>query len=155
MRIGKALRELHGSESALAVELLRVVDRHPKEHEVRHVAGDLAVWSQEHVREVAAVASRYGVAPADLECPEPPEEEVRELPGEGSDADMSLLADLRRLYRMSAGVALDWDLLGQGAQVIADAELLAITERCRSRSVRQMHWARGMLKTLSPQTLAS
>lgn len=155
MRIGEALRELHSSESSLAVELLRVVDRYPKEHEVRHVAGDLAVWSQNHVREIAVVAPRYGVDPTDLEYPEPSEEGLRELPGEGSDTDLSLLADLRRLYRMSAGVALDWDLLGQGAQVIGDPDLLAVTERSRPRATRQMRWARGMLKTLSPQILAS
>lgn len=155
MRLGEALRELYVSESSLEVELLRVADRYPKEHEVRHVAGDLAVWSRDHVREIAVVAPRYGVDPADLESHEPPEEGLRELPGEGSDTDLSLLADLRRLYRMSAGVALDWDLLGQGAQVVADPDLLAVTERCRPRAMRQMRWARGMLKTLSPQILAS
>ncbi|WP_017602887.1 hypothetical protein [Nocardiopsis alkaliphila] len=155
MRIGAALRELHRSESALATELPRVAERHPKEQEIRHVTGDLAEWSWEHVREIVAVSPRYGVDPADLENPESSEERRFELPGEDSDPDLSLLADLRRLYRMSGGVALDWDLLGQGAQVIADAELLALTKRCRPRSARQMRWARGMLKTLSPQILAS
>lgn len=155
MRIGVALRELHRSESALAAELLRVADRYPGEHEVRHVAADLAEWSLDHAREIAAIAPRYRVDPADLERPEPSEEEQPELPGEDSDTELSLLADLRRLYRMSGGVALDWDLLGQGAQVIADPDLLAVTERCRPRAARQMRWARGMLKAISPQILAS
>lgn len=155
MRIGAALRELHRSESALATELLRVADRYPAEREVRHVAEDLAEWSRGHVREIAAIAPRYRVDPADLEYPEPSEEGQRELPGEGSDTDMSLLADLRRLYRMSSGVALDWDLLGQGAQVVADSDLLAVAEQCQPRATRQMRWARGMLKMLSPQVLAS
>lgn len=155
MRIGAALRELHRSESTLATELSRVADRYPQEHEIRHVAGDLAVWSRDHVREIAAIAPRYRVDPGDLENPAPSEEAQRELPGEDSDKELALLADLRRLYRMSGGVALDWDLLGQGAQVVADTDLLSITERCRPRSVRQMRWARGMLKALSPQILVT
>ncbi|MEU0490868.1 hypothetical protein ABZ249_16690 [Nocardiopsis sp. NPDC006139] len=153
MRIGVALRELHRSESAMAVELLRVADRHPEEHEIRHVARDLAEWSREHVREIEGIAPRYGMDLSGPEHPEPSEEGERELPGEGSDADLALLADLKRLYRMGGGVALDWDLLGQGAQIIADSDLLAVTERCHPRSVRRMHWARGMLKAVSPQIL--
>lgn len=38
---------------------------------------------------------------------------------------------------------------------LADVVLSAATERCRERAERQMRWARGMLKTLSPQTLAT
>lgn len=155
MRIAAALHELHRSESTLADELLRMADRHSEEAEVHHVAGDLAYWSREHAHEITGIAPRYGIDPAGLEHPEPSEEDQRELPGEGSDADLALLADLRRVYRMSAGVALDWDLLGQGAHVVADADLLAATERCRARAERQMRWARGMLRTLSPQTLAT
>lgn len=155
MRIAAALRELHRSESTLADELLRVAARHSAEAEVHHVAGDLAYWSRDHAHGIIGIAPRYGVDPAGLEHPEPSEEDQRELPGEESDADLALLADLRRVYRMSAGVALDWDLLGQGAHVVADADLLATTERCRARAERQMRWARGMLKTLSPQTLAT
>ena len=155
MRIGAALRELHRSESALATELSRVSERYPKEQEVHHVAEDLAAWSRDHVRVIAEVAPRYRVDPVALESPEPSEEGRPELPGEGSDKEMALLADLRRLYRMSGGVALDWDLLGQGAQAVADVDLLAVADRCGLRSARQMRWARGMLKILSPQILAT
>ncbi|MFD6948915.1 hypothetical protein A6A08_03280 [Nocardiopsis sp. TSRI0078] len=156
MRIGVALRELHGSETALAGELLRLADRHAKEQEIYHVAQDLVRWSRDHVREIAAVGPRYGLEleEPDLKNPEPPTEEAGELPGDGSDPDLLLLADLRRLYRMAAGVSLDWDLLGQGAQVVADAELLALTKRCHPQSLRQMKWADAMLKTVSPQILA-
>lgn len=155
MRIVAALRELHRSESTLADELLRVSERYSQEPEVHHVAEDLAYWSRDHAHEITEVAPGYGIDPARLEHPEPSEEEQTELPGEGSDADLALLADLRRVYRMSAGVALDWDLLGQGAHAVSDTDLLAATERCRARAERQMRWARGMLKALSPQTLAT
>ncbi|MEU3016809.1 MULTISPECIES: hypothetical protein [unclassified Nocardiopsis] len=155
MRIGAALRELHHAESSLVTELSRVADRHAKEQEIQHVTTDLAVWSREHLSEIVSVAPRYGVTLTDLRSTDPEKEGSRELPGEGSDPDLALLADLRRLYRMSGGVALDWDLLGQGAQVVADPGLLAVARRCQPRSLRQMRWARAMLKTLSPQILAS
>lgn len=156
MRIGVALRELHGSESALAGELLRVADRHADEHEVRHVSKDLARWSQEHVRELATAGFHYGLEleASGVENEEPPTEEAGEMPGDGSDPDLLLLADLRRLHRMAAGVSLDWDLLGQGAQAVSDPELLALTKRCHPQSLRQMTWADAMLKTVSPQILA-
>ncbi|WP_179810128.1 hypothetical protein [Nocardiopsis sinuspersici] len=157
MKIGVALHELYDSESALAGELLRVADRHAKEQEIHHVAQDLVRWSREHVREIVAAGPRYGLelGNPDLENPEPPTEEAGEIPGEDSGPELLLLADLRRLYRMAAGVSLDWDLLGQGAQVVADPDLLALTKRCHPQSLRQMKWADAMLKTVSPQILAS
>ncbi|WP_418606335.1 hypothetical protein [Georgenia sp. SUBG003] len=54
------LRELHRSENDLAHELLQVSDRHKVDHEIYHVARDLAQWSQRHVREIAEIAQRYG-----------------------------------------------------------------------------------------------
>ena len=66
-----------------------------------------------------------------------------------------LLADLRRLHRVAAGVSLDWELLGQGAQAAKDSELLALTKQCHPQSLRQMRWANAILKVLSPQVLAS
>jgi hypothetical protein len=56
--------------------------------------------------------------------------------------------------RVAAGVSLDWELLGQGAQA-KDSELLALTKQCHPQSLRQMRWANAMLKVLSPQVLAS
>ncbi|WP_150241813.1 hypothetical protein [Nocardiopsis quinghaiensis] len=157
MKIHLALHELYGSESALADELLRMADQHADEHEVRHVSMDLARWSREHVRELAAAGERYGLnlGDSEVDAPEPLPEEAGALSGDSSDPELLLLADLRRLHRMAAGVSLDWDLLGQGAQVVADTELLALTKRCHPRSLRQMTWADAMLKTVSPQILSS
>jgi hypothetical protein len=66
-----------------------------------------------------------------------------------------LFADLRHLHRVAAGVSLDWELLGPGAQAAKDAELLALTRRCHPQSLRQMRWANAMLKVLSHQVLSS
>ncbi len=64
-----------------------------------------------------------------------------------------LLADLRRIHRLAAGVSLDWELLAQGAQAAKDAELLGLASRCHPETLRQMRWANAMLKELSPQVL--
>jgi hypothetical protein len=78
-----------------------------------------------------------------------------ELVGRRPEPGLLLLADLRHLHRVAAGVSLDWELLGQGAQAAKDSELLALTKRCHPQALRQMRWANAMLKVLAPQVLAS
>ncbi|HZE01014.1 MAG TPA: hypothetical protein VE155_04530 [Pseudonocardiaceae bacterium] len=160
MKLDLALRELHRSENSLAGDLLKIADRHKVEHEIYHVARDLARWSQEHVHELAEISQRYG-----LNLKDDPEEDsgllsvvrskASELAGRRPEPGLLLLADLRHLHRVAAGVSLDWELLGQGAQAAKDSELLALTKRCHPQSLRQMRWTNAMLKVLSPQVLAS
>jgi hypothetical protein len=52
-------------------------------------------------------------------------------------------------------VSLDWGLVAQGAQAVKDAVLLELAERCHPRTLRRMTWTTAMLKTVSPQVLAS
>jgi hypothetical protein len=154
------LRDLHRAESSLAEELLTVSERHRADHEVRHVARDLAGWSQRHVHELAAAGPRYG-----LDLPDdPPEdsgplaglrERASELLGRRPEPALALLADLRHLYLSAAGVSLDWVLLGQGAQAARDADLLGLTQRCHPETLRQVRWANATLKELAPQPLTS
>jgi hypothetical protein len=164
VKLDLALRELHRSENSLAADLLKVADRHKVDHEIYHVARDLARWSEQHVHELAEIGQRYGLKLND----DPPEEaqedsgllatlrnKASELVGHRPEPGLLLLADLRHLYRVAAGVSLDWELLGQGAQAAKDSELLALTKRCHPQSLRQMRWANAMLKVLSPQILAS
>ena len=125
---------------------------------------DLAHWSQQHVHELAEIGQRYGLHLKDDSPDEPPEDsgllstvrnKASELVGRRPEPGLLLLADLRHLYRVAAGVSLDWELLGQGAQAAKDSELLALTKRSHPQSLRQMRWANAMLKVLSPQVLAS
>jgi hypothetical protein len=160
MKLSLALRELHRSEKSLAADLLKIADRHKADHEIYHVSRDLARWSQQHVHELAEVGKRYGVNLKD-----DPEEDsgllatvrgkASELAGRRPEPGLLLLAGLRHLHRVAAGVSLDWELLAQGAQAAKDAELLALTKRCHPQSLRQMRWFNAMLKVLSPQILAS
>lgn len=160
MKLDLALRELHRSEKSLAGEFIRASDRHKVEHEVHHVARDLAGWSREHIHALAAIGRRYGLRLAD----DPPRlggplgqlrGTVSDLTGRRAAPGLLLLADLRRLHRKAAGVSLDWELLTQGAQGAKDSELLELAMRCHPRTLRQLKWTNTMLKTLSPQILAN
>jgi hypothetical protein len=160
VKLNLALRELHRSEQDLAADLLKVADRHKVDHEIYHLARDLARWSQQHVHELAEVGQRYG-----LNLKDDPEEDsgllatvrgkTSELAGRRPEPGLLLLADLRHLHRVAAGVSLDWELLAQGAQAAKDSDLLALARRCHPQSLRQMRWANAMLKVLSPQILTS
>ncbi|CAM3843588.1 hypothetical protein KIPE111705_27625 [Kibdelosporangium persicum] len=160
MKLGLALRELHRSEKSLAKDLLKVSDRHKAEHEIHHVARNLAAWSADHIRGLATAARRYDVE-LDADVPESsgPLASIRTaisaLSSSRPEPGLLLLADLRRLHRKAAGVSLDWELLAQGAQAAKDTELVELTRRCHPQTLRQMKWTNAMLKTLSPQIIAS
>lgn len=159
MKIPLAVRELHRSEHRLARELDAMAARHRTDHEVFHVAHDLAGWSRDHIDRLAVAGRRF-----DLDLRTRPRTEalgarlqsrlaitVRRRP----EPALLLLVDLRRLHRVAAGVSLDWELLAQGAQAIDDPELLAVCTRCHPETLRQLRWANAMLKVLAPQALAS
>src|SRR5690242_12112337 len=103
MKIGLALRELHRAEKALVRELLKVSDRHKAEHEIHHVARDLARWSEQHVRDLAEAGRRYEVSLGTSVPSSGPLGTVREKASELSrglaQPGMLLLADLRHLHR--------------------------------------------------------
>ncbi|NUP28450.1 MAG: hypothetical protein HOQ44_17475, partial [Nocardia sp.] len=79
---------------------------------------------------------------------------LRGAGGRTLDPGVRLLRDLRRLHQLAAGVAVDWELLAQGAQAAREPELLELAEHCRPRTQRQLRWTNAMLKALSPQILA-
>ncbi|MGY1698414.1 hypothetical protein [Geodermatophilus sp. SYSU D00766] len=160
MKPGLAVEELHRSESHLTRTLLAVSDRHAADHEVFHVARDLAGWSQRHVTELARIGRDLGV---ELD-PEPPEdpgvlERVRQatsdLFGRRPEPGLLLLADLRHVHREAAGVSLDWELLAQAAQGARERQLLELAQRCHPDTLRQMRWANAELEEAATQVLTS
>lgn len=160
MKIGLALRELHRSENELAEKLLHAADRHKVDHEVFHVARDLARWSQAHVRQLAEAGERYGV---ELD-PEPRgekdlmkrvRERTSEFLGREPEASLLLLLDLREISMRASGVSIDWELVAQAAQGVKDAELLALAKECHPETLRQVRWANGKLKESATQVLVS
>ena len=159
-KIPMAIEELHRSESDLAADLLRISDRHKADHEVHHVARDIARWSQQHVRELARIGRDFGL---ELD-PEPPDDvtvlaKVRqkgdELLGRHHEASMLLLADLRQVHKDAAGVSLDWEVLAQTAQALKEKELLEVAEKSHPQTLRQMRWANAKLKESSAQVMVT
>ncbi|MDF2824926.1 MAG: hypothetical protein K0R68_2334 [Mycobacterium sp.] len=163
-KIDLALREVHRSEVELARSLEAMAARHHGDHGIRHVAIDLAQWSREHVVLVAEAGQRYDVRfhrmrrrtqPPTAAIAESVQRWVSDRFRARPEPALLLLANLRRLHRLAAGVSLDWELLAQGAQAIKDPGLLEITQRCHPQALRQMRWANAMLKELSPQVMAT
>jgi len=160
MKIGLVLHELHRSENDLAQKLLHVSERHKADHEIYHLARDLAKWSQQHVREIADIGQRYG---QNLD-PEPEGEagmvkkaveKGSELLGRRSEVALLMLIDLREVYMMASGVSADWEMLAQAAQGLKHHDLLDVTKRCHPETLRQMRWANAKLKETSTQILVS
>jgi hypothetical protein len=158
MKLGLALRELHRSELRLARSLDSVAARHHTDHDVHHVATDIAGWSHAHIALIASVAPGYGVwlrpHPRTTAVSAPLQQRLSDRLGRRPEPALLLLADLRRLHNLAAGVSVDWELLAQGAQAVKDQRLLQLSERCHPETLRQMRWANAMLKELSPQVLA-
>ena len=160
MKIGLALEELHRSENDLAHQLLVLSDRHAVDHEIHHLGRDLAGWSQDHVRLIAAIGGKYDV---DLD-PEPVgdptvleklREGMSDRLGRRSAPALLLLRDLRSVYMDASGVSVDWELVAQAAQGVKDDELLGLAKKCHPDTLRQARWANSMLKESATQILVS
>ena len=159
-KVAAAIEELHRVEDDLAGELLGLSDRHQVDHEVFHVARDIARWSQEHVRRLSATGVAYGL---DLD-PDPQDEatllarlkqRASELTGRFHEPGLLLLADLRHLHRTAAGASLDWEILAQTAQSMKDTDLLEVAQQCHPETLRQMRWANAKVKETAAQVLVT
>jgi hypothetical protein len=160
VKIGLALEELHRSENHLAHQLLAVAERHKVDHEIFYVGRDLATWSQDHVRRLAAFGDRYGV---DLD-PEPVgeprilaklSEAVSDRLGRRSAPALLLLRDLRSIFIHASGVSADWEMVAQVAQGVEDTQLLTLAQRCHPQNLRQARWANSRIKESATQILVS
>lgn len=155
-----ALRRIHHGENEAAKELLRMSERHHAEHEVHHVARDLASWSQEHVTLLAQHATRF-----DLDLDEQAEttygmasqlrDTLATTLGRRPEPGLLLLEDLRHLYLRASENSLAWEMLAQVAQAQHERELLDLSEECHPQTLRQIRWANTMIKTQTPQVLVS
>jgi hypothetical protein len=159
MKLKLAIRELHRSERKLAHHFNVLSARHPTDQEVYHLAHDMAGWSQHHLRELSEHGRHYGLRlsgnPRTGAATGFLQNRMSAMLRRRPEPGLMLLADLRRIHRMAAGTSVDWELLGQVAQATKDDELLDLTKRCHPETLRQMRWANGMLKVLSPQVLTS
>ena len=159
-KVGAAIEELHRAENDLAGDLVDIADRHQVDHEVFHVARDIARWSREHVRRLSEIGADYGL---DLD-PDPEDaatlvarvkQKGAELTGRFHEPTLLLLADLRRIHRAAAGTSLDWEVLAQTAQAMKDTELLALTQECHPETLRQLRWANAKVKETAAQIMVT
>lgn len=159
-RIGLAIQELHRTENKLNGALLGLADQQKVDHEVFYVARDIAGWSQEHVRRLAAIGPKYN-ARLDAEPAEHSQllsrmkQKGAELTGRFHEPGLLLLADLRHVHRVAAGVSLDWEVLAQSAQAIKDHDLLTLATDCQPQTKRQLQWANAKLKESAAQIMVT
>jgi hypothetical protein len=153
-----ALRRVHHGEDELVERLSRAADKHHDDHEVHHVALDLAGWSRLNLAALAEAADAYGVD-LSAEADEPGtlrhllDSAAGKMPGKAPG--LVLLEDLRDLYLAASETSLAWEMLAQHAQARRERDLLELTSRCHPQTLRQLRWVNTMIKTLSPQVLAS
>ncbi|MFF7946019.1 hypothetical protein [Streptomyces griseorubiginosus] len=144
--IAHVLRALHRGERRLARDLSAAAERHAEEHEIHHVADDLAAWSREHAERLAELAAGEGLR-LDDDVPEP-------FPAEGPGA-LLLLHDLRALHLAATENSLHWEMLAQAARASRDERLLGLVSACHPQTLRQLRWSDTMVKQVSPQLLTS
>jgi hypothetical protein len=159
-KVAMAIEELHRAENDLAGSLLDLADLHRTDHEIFHVARDVAAWSHEHVRRLADIGSAYGVElddrPRDRsEVLAGLKQRTADLVGRRHEPALLLIADLKRVHRKAAGASLDWEVLAQTAQALEDADLLALAEECHPQTLRQLRWANSKVKELSAQVMVT
>lgn len=88
-----------------------MAERHAEEHEVHHVATDLADWSREHAERLAELAASEGLR-LDDDPPAP-------LSDDGPSG-LLLLHDLRALHLAATANSLHGEMLAQAAQATRD-----------------------------------
>ncbi|MFJ4199678.1 hypothetical protein ACIP2Y_08595 [Streptomyces sviceus] len=145
-RSSHTLRALHHGERQPARNLVTVSGRHSEEHEVHHVARDLAAWSREHAGRLAEYAAAGGVRLDD---------DVLGPPSREGPQGLLLLHDLRALQLAATENSLHWEMLAQAAQATRDERLLELASTCHPQTLRQLRWTNTLIKQLSPQVLAS
>ncbi len=154
------LRTLHAAENDLIVQLLRLAETHRVEHEIHHVARDLAAWSRQHVALVAARAEHYEL---DLEHDADQSNGVgthlrqamSTMIGRRPEPGLLLLEDLREVYLSASSNSLWWEMLAQLSQAKRLPDLLELSQQCHPETLRQVRWANTTLKIQSPQVLSS
>jgi hypothetical protein len=155
-----ALRRTHNGENEAAKELLRMAERYRTEHEIHHVARGLASWSQEHVMLLAEHAAHFDLDLDDeADTPYGITSQLRETLANAirrrPEPGLLLLEDLRHLYLRASENSLAWEMLAQAAQAQHRRELLELSQECHPQTLRQIRWANTMIKTQTPQALAS
>nr|WSW70856.1 hypothetical protein OG461_34325 [Streptomyces sp. NBC_00995] len=150
---GRVLAALDHGERRLAEALESAADRHRAEHEIHHVARDLARWSRDHLRQLAEAAEEPHDAPNAAGQVLWTGQRFTAHTDTADDTGVTLLRDLQALHLGAAANSLCWEMLAQAARATRDQRLLHLASSCHPETIRQMKWSNTMLKNLSPQLL--
>ncbi|MBO9555164.1 hypothetical protein [Cellulomonas sp.] len=143
MRLDALRRRLGADEQLLSAHLRALADRHADDPEVALLALDLADWSDRHAEALGHGSGGHPTATGQVELSANP------------DPGLALLDDLTAVHVRASAVALSWQLVGQAAQALHDADLQATVQRCRPESVRQAAWAAAQAKQAGTQILVT
>ena len=75
--------------------------------------------------------------------------------GNAPDRLRCRVGDPRRLHLAAVGNPLDWEMLAQAARATGADDLLELATACHPQTLRRMRWTNTLIKTHSPQLLAS
>ncbi|MBM7443226.1 hypothetical protein [Streptomyces sp. HB132] len=156
-----ALLTLHRGEQHLSEKLTTAAARHCAEHEVYHVATDIAAWSSEHMQGIADASAQHDLnldEHSDTAWPDVSPvhgHKIHKPPPGSCGPGLLLLRDLRDLHLAAAYNSLHWEMLAQVAQASGATDLLSLASSCHPQTLRQMRWTNTMIKNMSPQILNS
>jgi len=139
---------LHQAERNLGGGFREVGDAHGDEPDVSAIARRLAGQCDAHAEVVEPFVGRYG------EDADSGPDRLYSMQFNGTrSGGLGLLRDLHDLYLMATECDLSWTLVGQAAQGLRDADLLAVVRRCEGETVIQLNWLRTRMKEAAPQAL--
>ena len=142
MKIGRVLRQIGASETALAGLYRATGTRHADDHDVFHLCHTLAAQCESHATRLAPLAS-----PDAGEVPRAP---ATPAPGTTGAA---LLDDLSGLFLAAEAVAILWVIAAQAAQASRDRDLLELITDCHTETDIQVKALLTHIKTAAPQLL--
>lgn len=150
--VGLYVGLLHRAEQTLADSFRVVGQAHAADVDVFHVCSTLAAMSDEHVRRLAPIATRYGEQASGDDVEEPERLHAQGL-AEGRSGAVGLLRDLQDLHALGTLCQTTWTVLYQAAQALRDAELMTAAEQANSGTARQLTWLNTRMKVAAPQAL--
>jgi len=126
--------------------LEELVDDNGQEVEIRHVGRDILAWSLDSAAMLERIAQDREVelttGPVTVGQPWGP-------------VDPAVLQPLRTIFLIASDNSLAWELVAQVAQAERIADLLDLARKRHEYTLRQLRWANTMIKTASPQVLAT
>ena len=137
------------TETILAQGLRDFARAHQAEGELAATADLLASWSEQHVRRLAPIRSRYGDEPNS----EPDRLRAAETGPARSTGPVGLLRDLQDLHMLASLAETTWTVLLQAALGARDSELKDVAKSCQDETGRQLAWLLTHLKQAAPQAL--